>query len=605
MRSRDETAPSGMPAPVPVVDCHASMRALRTHLLLLASLLLASLAPLRAQAPASDLPATIPDRLDVKLVEGSGAELRDGVLCSRTGFDLRAAAALFARAQAEPLVTAMSWDQLDELHANACRKLPPGNRPGHLGLWFRLHAESPAAAAALLVELLREPTVEHAYVEPRCYGAGMAAASQDIPPTTPLWTSLQHAQEPTPVGHGVRLAQGILGGRGRGVGFRMLEISWILDHEDVSKLTAANFLGGVPAVDPQEANHGVAGSSLLMADRNGYGITGIVDEVDPRFLSIVLNGTVENTMVAATASSQPGDVMMLVLMVQIPQLGPGTWLPVEFYQSVFDATLTLTANDRILVVCAGNGNRSLDDPQLLRRFDRTFRDSGAIIVASTDGGALQRATYSNWGSRIDANGWGNNVVAAGYGNLFYGNSDPRQAYTDGYTGTSASTPHIAGVIASMQGAARRQLGRSLTLAEVQNAIHTHGAPTPDVIGLRPDLPAIFRAYGIIDGLAVDAPEVAVGGTMSGVLEAPALAVFGLFLSPNDIDVDVGFNRHLHLDPGFLISLGTYVVNGAPVPWSWALPNDPTLQGFQLYFQAARIDAAGTLELTNSGHMSVL
>src|SRR5690606_5997479 len=111
------------------------------------------------------------------------------------------------------------------------------------------------------------------------------------------------------------------------VGFRMLEWSWFLDHEDVSKLVAANFIGPVPPVIPDEANHGVAGSSVLMADRNGYGITGIVDEIDPRFLAADLLGGVENAMVVATTSSQPGDVMMLVMMVQIPQLGPGTWLP--------------------------------------------------------------------------------------------------------------------------------------------------------------------------------------------------------------------------------------------------------------------------------------
>lgn len=556
----------------------------------------------------ADQPATYPDRLCVKLAEGSGAELLDGVLRSRTGVDLRPAAALFARAEAAPLVTAMSWQELDRLHRRACEKLPPHNRPGHLGLWFRLRSDSPAAAEALLADLQREPLIEHAYIEPRFYGAGAAAAAapaQDLPPTTPLWTSHQHAHEPTPVGHGVRLAQGILGGRGRGVGFRMLELSWILDHEDVSKLTAANFLGGVPPLDLQQANHGVAGSSLLMADRNGYGITGIVDEIEPRFLSTDLNGGVENTMVAATAASQPGDVMMLVLMVQIPQLGPGTWLPAEFFQAVFDATLTLSANDRILVVCAGNGNRSLDDPQLLRRFDRTFRDSGAIIVASTDAGLLVRAHYSNWGSRIDANAWGNQVYSAGYGNLFFGNNDVRQAYTDAYTGTSSSTPHIAGVVMSMQGAARRQLGRSLTLAEIQDALHDHGATTPDAIGRRPDLPAIFRALGIIDGLALDAPEVVPGGVMSGTLEAPALQVAGLYLSPNDIDVDIGWNRNLHLDPGFLISLGAYVINGPPTPWSSLLPLDPTLQGMELYFQAARIDTAGALELTNSGHMTVL
>jgi hypothetical protein len=601
------------------------MLALRTHLLLV-GLALVALLPLPAQAPAAetpDPPATYADRLLVKLAEGSGAELRDGTLRSRTGINLRAVAQLFARAEAEPLVTALTWQQLDALHENACRQLPPGRQPGHMGLWFRLRTSGPEAAAVLLADLLRAPLVTCAYVEPRLYpatwcracrsptvstsatAASAAAAPDDLPPTTPLWTSLQYAHDPTPLGHGVRLANGILGGRGRGVGFRMLEGSWVLDHVDVSKLTAANFIGPVPPVNLALANHGVAGSSVLMADRNGYGITGIVDEIDPRFLSTELNGGLENTMMVALASSQPGDVMMLVLMVLIPQLGPGTWLPAEFLQATFDATLTLSANERIFVVCAGNGIRSLDDPQLLRRFDRTFRDSGAIIVASSDAGALVRAPYSNWGSRIDANGWGNQVVSAGYGNLFYGNSDARQAYTDAYTGTSSSTPHITGVILSMQGAARRQLGRSLTLAEIQTALHTYGAPTPDAIGLRPDLPAIFRSFGIIDGLTIDAPEMFPGGAMAGALSAPDQRPAGLFLSAHDIDVDIGMNRNLHLDVNSLIGLGAYLTDVTPTPWSILLPNDPTLQGLQLYFQAVRIDATGALDLTNSGHMTIM
>lgn len=600
------------------------MRTSWNPLLALVGLVLAAVVPLAAQAPATDPvdpPATYADRLFVKLAEGSGAELRDGVLRSRTGADLRPAARLFARAHAEPLITALSWERLDELHENACRQLPPGRRPGHMGLWFRLRTDAPEAAQALLADLLQEPLVECAYVEPRLYPASyharrarvgtestaapVARVPDDLPPTTPLWTSLQYAHDPTPLGHGVRLANGILGGRGRGVGFCMLEGSWVLDHEDVSKLTAANFIGPVPPVNLVVANHGVAGSSILMADRNGYGITGIVDEIAPRFLSTELNGGLENTMMVALAASQPGDVMMLVLMVLIPQLGPGTWLPAEFLQATFDATLTLSMNQRILVVCAGNGIRSLDDPQLLRRFDRTFRDSGAIIVASSDAGALVRAPYSNWGSRIDAHSWGNQVVSAGYGNLFYGNSDARQAYTDAYTGTSASTPHIAGVVMSMQGAARRQLGRSLTLAEIQTALHTYGAPTPDVIGLRPDLPAIFRALGIVDGLTIDAPEMFPGGAMAGTLSAPGQRAAGLYLSPNDIDVDIGMNRHLHLDVNSLIGLGAYLVDVTPTPWSISLPNDPTLQGLQLYFQAVRLDAAGSLDLTNSGHMTIM
>jgi hypothetical protein len=96
-----------------------------------------------------------------------------------------------------------------------------------------------------------------------------------------------------------------------------------------------------------------------------------------------------------------------------------------------------------------------------------------------------------------------------------------------------------------------------------------------------------------------------GGAMAGALSAPDQRPAGLFLSAHDIDVDIGMNRNLHLDVNSLIGLGAYLTDVTPTPWSILLPNDPTLQGLQLYFQAVRIDATGALDLTNSGHMTIM
>ncbi|HEX5050189.1 MAG TPA: S8 family serine peptidase [Planctomycetota bacterium] len=553
---------------------------------------------------AAESPAVYPDRLFVKLAEGSGAELVRGSLRSRTGVDLTAVAAIFARARAEPLVTALSWDELDRLHRHAVDVLPEGRAPGHLGLWFRLRARSAADAQQLLVSLREQALVSYVYEEPRYALAGGVMLVGDIPPTTPDFTAMQHAHEPTPVGHGVRQVQGIYGSRGRDVTLRMLETSWIFDHEDVSQLVASHVIGPVPAVDLGYAHHGLSGSSIIFADRNEYGITGVADEVSARFVSIELNGGIENAMAMAIATTQPGDIMVSIVMVLVPALGPGTWLPFEFIQSGFDATLTATANGRIVVVPAGNGNRSLDDPALLNRFDRSFRDSGAIMVASSDGGLLQRATYSNWGSRVDAHSWGEQVVAAGYGTLFWPGNDLRQAYTAGASGTSSSTPHIVGVVAAMQGAAKKQLGRTLDNAEILDLLHTYGPTTPDVIGRRPDLQAIFAALGIFDGLSVDEPDLALGGTMHVTMDGAPGTVVALFGSFDTADLDLGFNRHVHLGFATLQSLGAFVLT-TTASKSVFVPNDPSLHGAQIYFQAARLQTTSVLELTNSCHVTIL
>lgn len=564
---------------------------------------------------AADSPATHADRVLVKLAEGSGAELVDGVLVSHTGVELAAVRALFAGATAEPLVTALPWCELDRLHDRACAALPPGRGPGHLGLWFRVRTAGAAASAALVAALQREPLVADVYAEPIFYPASADSlppstgatvgpcVPDDIPPTTPLYTSLQLAHGPTPDGHGIRTAAGIYGGRGQGMGLRMIEVSWILDHEDVPQLVAANFIGPIPAYDPVASNHGLSGASICTAERNGYGITGVADRVAAKFLSMDLNGGLENAIALAMTNSQPGDVLMMVVMVLVPSLGPGTWLPAEFFQSVFDATLTATANGRFVVAAAGNGSRSLDDPQLLNRFDRSFRDSGAIFAAATAGVTLVRASYSNWGSRIDANAWGEGVVACGYGTLFFPNNDLRQAYTASGTGTSSATPHIAGLVAAMQGAAKKQLGRLLTQAEVLNALHSYGPLTPDSIGRRPDLVAIFSALGILDGLSLAAADTPVGGSLQVLADVPPSTVVGLFGSFTAVDIPLGWNRNLHLDPASAQSLAIFLPG--PTTWTLTVPNTLALQGVDVFFQGVRIGPGGTLELTNSCQGSIL
>lgn len=576
----------------------------------LAALAFAPAGQLRAQDP----PAVHPERLLVKLAEGSGAELKGGRLTSRTGTDLGAVAELFTHAAAEPLVTALPWDELDRLHANACAKLPPHNRPGHLGLWFRLRCTSPAAAAELAAALRIEPLVAHVYAEPIYYMASarpvpapapVPLAMGDIPPPTPLFTAMQHAHEPTPVGHGVRLVDGVLGARGQGTKVIMIETSWILGHEDVGQMVAASFIGPVPPVDLAYAQHGLSGGSIVCADRNGYGITGLSDGVTARFVSLELNGGYENAIALTLANSQPGDVILVVLMVLVPSLGPGTWLPFEFLQSAFDATLTATANDRMVLEPAGNGNRSLDDPALLGRFDRSFRDSGAVIVGASDGGLLQRAPFCNWGTRIDANGWGDNVVACGYGTLFFPNNDLLQAYTASATGTSSATPQIAGVVAAMQGAARRQLGHPLTNQQVLDLLHAHGPTTPDVIGRRPDLVAILEAIGAIDGLRLDVPDVMLGGSATVTMTGPPLSIAALFGSFGTTDLPLGFNRNLHLDLASLASLGAFVLPTGSAQFTLGIPNTASLQGVDVYFQAVRLTGSAPLFVTNSGQLTIL
>ena len=143
-----------------------------------------------AAAPAPQrLGAVYLERLEVKLAEGSGAELVGGRLVSRTGVDLSAVGRWFAEADVRPLVYSVPREVLDRWHAHACAVLPEHNRPGHLGLWFKLTARDPASAERLRAALVDEPLVEHVYHEPVLYPA--TCGGGDLPPTTPSFVSQQ------------------------------------------------------------------------------------------------------------------------------------------------------------------------------------------------------------------------------------------------------------------------------------------------------------------------------------------------------------------------------------------------------------------------------
>ena len=54
----------------------------------------------------------------------------------------------------------------------------------------------------------------------------------------------------------------------------------------------------------------------------------------------------------------------------------------EYWQANFDAIKTATANGKIVVEAAGNGSMNLDNSIYKNLFNRSYRDSGAILVGA-------------------------------------------------------------------------------------------------------------------------------------------------------------------------------------------------------------------------------
>jgi hypothetical protein len=155
---------------------------------------------------------------------------------------------------------------------------------------------------------------------------------------------------------------------------------------------------------------------------------------------------------------------------------------------------------------------NLDDPFYRGRFDRSVRDSGAILVGAGDPTTRSPACFTNHGSRLDIQGWGSGVATLGMIGttvLRANGDDARQAYTLSFSGTSSATPIVAGAAAAVNGSRRADGDPLLNSTSLRQLLRNTGTaqgsgvaigPLPD---LRRALPAVAGALETIwsDGVA--------------------------------------------------------------------------------------------------------
>lgn len=195
-----------------------------------------------------------------------------------------------------------------------------------------------------------------------------------------------------------------------------------------------------------------------------------------------------------------GDVLLLEVQRGL--------LPTEIDDADFDAIRLASALQVIVVEAAGNGGFDLDSytgsdgGRVLRRGDPGFRDSGAILVGAARAAVPHdRASFSNYGSRVDCFGWGEAVTTCGFGDL--AGTTLADFYTNRFNGTSSASPIIAGAAALVQALYQNQkpLGNPpprLGPQEMRSILSDPATGTrqgPNVagfIGIMPDLRAIVR-----------------------------------------------------------------------------------------------------------------
>jgi serine protease len=392
-------------------------------------------------------------------------------------------------------------EKLDEIHARGERM--SGRPVYNLNNIYRLQIPGGSDVRALCRDLEALPIVMRARPVPR-----------PVPPPVPAnHEPQQNYLDPasfTPTGIDAEYAWTQPGGTGTGVTVCDIEYWWNYNHADVTRAAGSQI--NVDVVDPGFGpNHGTAVIGELVADHNGWGISGICYGASLQTCGAYYGQpypawNVPGAMTVAIASLQPGDVILLEQ--QWDYTGLEDYVPIEWwtdyypdpqsFNAVYAAIENAVAIGINVVEAGGNGEGDSGTITWLG-------DSGAIVVGA--GGAypggtyvegdLQKLSFSTYGPRFDLQGWGENVVTTGFGDL-YNAEGANYFYTSAFDGTSAAAPIVAGAVASCVGYWKANVSPTPPApAQIRSLLKSTGTPQvmPPTgnIGPRPDLLAAFAS----------------------------------------------------------------------------------------------------------------
>lgn len=387
-----------------------------------------------------------------------------------------------------------------------------------LDVWMKRFYVVDAARGRLDVvaeTLRRHPLVEVVYAKPKAGVPDMSRLGLITDAFELRRMISQPHLGPAPTGVGAAAVVNTPGADGTGINVADVERDWLLDHEDLP-LGAHTLVIGTPGGG---TDHGTAVAGIIVAQPNGFGVTGIAYRTNMILASTWNAPTTSAIIWAAARHLRAGDVMLIVLDRQGPR--DPAWsadqsgrIPLEWWEDDFVAIRRAVNCGIVVVASAGNGAVSLDHTvydtpqQFSAGWSNPFRrqlDSGAILVGAGYPPPLavgkppdrSRTPESNYGSPVDVQGWGRRVATTGYGHVQFGSRE-QAWYTDRFPMTSAAAPIVAGVVASWQGA-RKAAGMDLLNSfQVRAALRhpslcspqqdgPYGAVTTHRIGGRPDL----------------------------------------------------------------------------------------------------------------------
>ncbi len=293
-------------------------------------------------------------------------------------------------------------------------------------------------------------------------------------------------------------------------GYTDIEYEWNNSHTDLAAISGAGVLVHGSETNVQKfRDHGTAVVGQLSATPNGVGTAGMVPNAAVRLASA--NDTSGSYNLAAAISSAATQYFAGTVILIEQQFGVGfdcnadgmiddnDLVPVEYYSSIRDVIKTATANGRIVVEAAGNGNCDLDGSGFGSTFSLAAdQDSGAIIVGAGERDTRNKASFSNFGARVDTHAEGDwRVTTTGYGDL-YNLSGENSFYTSTFAGTSSASPIITGAAVALSSSLWFSNGSIFNPREIRELFRRQGTPqgTGGHIGPRPNLrDQISHTYG--------------------------------------------------------------------------------------------------------------
>ncbi len=402
----------------------------------------------------------------------------------------------------EPLVVGVD---LDDLNAKALART--GEAIPDLGAWHQLTLPAGTDPDAAIADLLASGQVTDAYVAPDA-----APPPQQTDPT-PDFTAMQGYLRPAPTGIDADFSLKDPRTRGAGVTIADLEYYWTASHEDLQLDPIATDLGKTTYVQyPNFADeHGTAVFGEMVAKENGYGVTGGVPDATMRGISPQRNNngrlqySVSGALTYVAQFLKPGDVV-LVEQQTVGPAGGTAYVPVEFNQANFDAIKALSNLGIVVMETGGNGGQDLDGANMLGRFDRAVRDSGAIIGGAGSSTNRSALNFSSHGTRVDLQGWGQNITTTGSGGNLFGGTAPEmlnRRYTRSFSGTSGAGPIVVNAIVAVQSYLKATGQAPFTSAQLRELLRRTGTAQTGtrLVGPLPNVSAALK------DIEVDAPTV--------------------------------------------------------------------------------------------------